>query len=161
MDWNIISAISDLLAAVAVVISLLYVARQLRDAKNESSVENTHRITESLNSYFLEIESSGELSNIFHEGLKNPYSLTKEDRRRFMVLLNIIVGRYADVHYRYEKGTLSSDYWFGPKKNLTGLLRTPGGRVWWEKGNAEWMAPNFKKIIDQQFEDDASADAEC
>ena len=55
MNWDVVSAVSELLGAVAVVVSLLYVAKQLRDTKNESSVENTHRVTESLNSYYLEI----------------------------------------------------------------------------------------------------------
>ena len=147
MDWNVISAISDALAAIAVVVSLLYLAKQLREGRNEQQVENVYAATEGMNTIFLSICENEDLSRIFHAGLADPSSLTRDERHRFMTLFNVIVGRYGEVFYRHEMGTLNDGTWEGCLFNLKGLINSPGGKHWAASESVNNTQPKYREFL--------------
>jgi hypothetical protein len=50
MNWEVAGTIADILAAATVVISVLYLAKQVRDAADTNIAETNHNIAEALNS---------------------------------------------------------------------------------------------------------------
>jgi hypothetical protein len=147
LNWNVISAVSDFVAAFTVVVTLLYLARQLREGREDNRVDNIARATESLNSIFVEISTNAEMSRIFHEGLSTPSSLTKDEISRFLTIFTMIVGRYGEVFYRHEKGRLQDEFWDGCSYYLKGLIRTPGGDLWLDSGMIKTLVPAYRNYI--------------
>ena len=148
MDWELISAVSDFVAAVVVVISLLYLARQVRDSNNEVRVENISRATDGLNAIFMSIAQDEDLSRIFHVGLVNPESLTRDERPRLFTLLSIIVGRYGDVFSRYQRGSLEEGNWIGCKNHLEYIVNTPAGLLWIGSGSLKHAEPDYREFVE-------------
>ena len=68
MNWDIVSAIADAFAAIAVVISLLYLARQIRDGATSTATATHFEITQALNDTFFDIAKDPELSRIYTQG---------------------------------------------------------------------------------------------
>jgi len=64
MDWSMIGAIGELVGALAVVLSLIYVGRQVHQANTMARSAAWHEITSDLNDWTMAIASSSELSEV-------------------------------------------------------------------------------------------------
>ena len=103
MNWNMISAASDFLGAIAVVISLIYIAKQLRDSKDEILLETTHTTTQGLNDFYMSIAQGADVSRIYHQGNRDPLSLDKEHFQRYMILISCLFGLCSDIYIQQKK----------------------------------------------------------
>lgn len=96
MDWNAISAVAEVIAAIAVVVSLLYLAVQIKD--NTRHLDRTIQATRTQNSYSIcegydrwrQMLMSPDGANIWIKGINNLGSLDNEERLRF----NTMAGSY-------------------------------------------------------------------
>ena len=61
MTWDAIGAVGEVIGAIGVIASLLYLAKQIKEGKN-STLSATHfQVTESLNNMFFSIGDAPEL----------------------------------------------------------------------------------------------------
>lgn len=152
LDWNIISAISDSLAAVAVVVSLLYLARQIRDGSASASATTHYEITQALNNVFFDIAKDPSLSEIFHKGNRNPEELTNEEIPRYMTMVGVIFSIFNNLHLQYEKGTLVEESWESALSSMEHLVKNNGVRYWWQYNRTHYR-PGFCAILEQKLAD--------
>jgi hypothetical protein len=153
MNWDAIGAIGEIIGAIAVVVSLIYLALQVR--------QNTQQISLSLESSKLAaFEQNVEAGNrareilitdpsiaeLFLEGLKDYRSMPRTERFRcnmlFRNLLSAIQGGYI------RQCTLGGDpeEFEGTSKLLDSLLENPGIRQWLEDVEPDWR-PEFAGLV--------------
>ncbi len=148
MNWDAIGAIGEIAGALGVIVTLLYLAIQLRQntkASNasavQSSMENSARFSEL-------IATDIELGRIFWLGLSNPEELNADEMRRFVSALNVFMRRESVAYYLYQAGTMPKELWAARVASLTGALNQPGLKVYLE--SAAYSLPSeFRTLVEQ------------
>ncbi len=126
MNWDAIGAIGEILGAIAVLITLAYLAIQIR--QNTQSVATS--VYESAMSGFNEVNRyisvNAELSSIVRRGSVDPSSLNEEERFRF----NFVLRNYANHVYKllrlYQQGVFPEHEWRNTVLEAVQLFAMPG-----------------------------------
>lgn len=124
----------EFIGAIAVVITLGYLATQIRHntaaVKNEAEQESSQFWYE-LN---LEITRNGEMLEILHQGLKDIEAMTDAERRRFVWFMASMFYRVMGFHKAWSSGHLSDDSWKPSERFLRGMLQHKAVDIWWQTG---------------------------
>jgi hypothetical protein len=142
MSLEDLGNIGEFVAAVAVIVSLIYLALQIR--QNTRSVRSaTHHsaaraATETQNIY----AQSGEVSRIFRIGAHAPEDLTEDERVQFDSMMRSIFMWYEDAFFQYRGSMLDDEVWEGRQRALLDHLKRPGVAWWWER-HSEFFARSF------------------
>ena len=83
MNWDAIGAIAELVGAVGVIASFLYVAAQVRGSTRASRVESKLQSTRLLHSFIDVLIETPELNDLYLRGLADPDLLSTAEYYRF------------------------------------------------------------------------------
>ena len=131
MDWDAISAVGELVGATAVVISIIYLALQVR--QNSSHVRSSRYQTaaQSANQMFDSWSTHPETLKIFQVAQESYDSLNESDQLVARTLFLQVFVYYEALYYQYEDRVVDSDIWEGRKRMMLNLLQMPGVASWW------------------------------
>ena len=101
MSWEAVSAIGEILGALAVLITLIYLAVQIRYVRSQVESDTLGHVVSALNDFAGRIADSGELSEILVQGKESSSRLSASDKYRydqtFFFLLNILQSWYLQI----------------------------------------------------------------
>ena len=142
MNWEAISAISDFLAAIAVIVTLGYLAVQIR--QNTSTLKSTatqgaHDQTAAL--YDL-LASDSDLGEIFSRGLEAPETLDEGETARFFAMLMSATFKMQNWYMQTESGAIDGDLLTSWMKVIRQLSALPGWQEFWRQ-RGQIFAPAF------------------
>ena len=152
-DWG---SIGELIAAVATVATLVYLAVQIRANTTALRVEARRAESRSGNVFLGAIVASPDVARMFNEGLADPRSLSPEDVTRFIFLLGNLVGAEAGAFDEAHIGFAPESSLGRSRTTLRRFLLSPGGRWFWERFGADYHA-EFRSFVDQVLRDGESA----
>lgn len=154
MTLSTLANFAEVFGAFAVIVSLIYLAFQVR----ANTQEQRHRlrydqfeIQSSI--YDLTIENS-ESTRIFLKASDDYQSLTDEERIKYgMTFLKAFHAFHLTMQMRDEKA-IDEDTFRGFEQFLLGSLDTPGGRYWWNnmlfpKRIHKRVRDHFSKLLDE------------
>ena len=132
MSWAAISAISGMLAAIAVVISVVYLAIQVQRNTQATYSQAHHLTTIALAETAATIASSGELSRVYRLGLSAPDQLDEDEFFRFAAIATSQFRTFENLFFQYRSGLVSEDFWNGHRENILWFFHCPGTQIWWK-----------------------------
>jgi hypothetical protein len=137
MNWDAVGAIAEVVGAAGVLITLVYLAVQIRH--NSASVDSSTEdgVTSGFNDINNVIAADADLSRIFTAGLENPDALTDEEAVRFSFLFSSYINQYNRLLVLNRKGSFPDERWELYAKELALLLQTKGGALW-KAGNSHF-----------------------
>lgn len=147
MNWEAISAVSQLIGSVAVVISVLYLAVQLRSSTRVAKVAAMDAATTALRDVTKPFMENAELARIWRVGLENLEALSKDDQARFFHAAHQFLKALETIHYHYVYGLLDAQLWEGWKDLLQHYVSTPGIDHYLSRRGAVFSA-RFCKFIE-------------
>ena len=148
MNWEAISAIGQLVGAVAVVISLIYLARQVRSSARETRRAAMRSTVESLSRLTQQITEHADLADVWSRGIDDFESLHGTDRARFNSYMHASFRTVEDAYYQHLEGHLDPRVWRGLEVVLRELNAAPGVQAWWHS-HSHWFGEEFAKYINQ------------
>ena len=106
MNWEALGAIADIIGSLGVIVTLGYLAVQIR--QNTSSVRGAayQSIIESVASANDLLASNPQLSGVFRTGQEGTPELSEDEKRTFHHLMNSVVRRFENVHLQDSRGLL-------------------------------------------------------
>lgn len=130
MNWEAISAISDTVAAVVVVVYLLYVAIQLRTQIRESRISAIQEIAEA---YRDAIKALGDIDVAkIVEKSHQDFDALPESEKIVLVISYLSIFRVCEEAFiQFELGRLDRRYWDGIEKETKILMGVPSVRKFW------------------------------
>ena len=155
MNWEALGAVGEVVAAIAVIVTLGYLALQIR--QNTRQIEtNTQaaRLTaiDSVMAIGVEVRRSilenEDVARIYETGLADPDQLSGLEQTRFRVLMMSVMmvfhAQYGQMGYLedFEEG------WAGMGHALRRILTQPGGARFWDSSKHEFPA-NFIQEVDR------------
>jgi hypothetical protein len=147
MNWEAIGAIGETLGAVAVVISLVYVAIQIRQNTNETKMQRTQSLISANSEVNSQLANNKELSDIFRAGVLDFQQLPGSDQMRFGALAFSLLNRYSFAYHQFQNGQLEEIFWDVIEREILVFLNLPGAHAWWEKDKSRFL-PEFVIYMD-------------
>ena len=138
--------IGEFVGAVGVVISLLYLAIQIRGNTRTTRAEIFQGLTLAVTGAIQETGRSPQATHVFLTGQRDLDALTDEEQGQFRLLINGVFMRFENAHYQYRRGTLEDELWDRYRALISSYLSRPGVRKWWKSGSRNFSAP-FKSLI--------------
>ena len=135
MDWDAIGAIGEILGAVAVVISILYLAKQInantRSMKANAGFEATHSWAE-YNQHVAWLSESHFDTLLDTYDPSASWNQTPQDARtRASVSTRSLFQKLEGQYYLYKYGSLDEGLWIARSSWAAGLIGTPFYKTWW------------------------------
>lgn len=155
MNWDAFGAIGEFGGAVAVVVSLLYLAAQVRHNTRAVQGATAHSVTERQQA---ELHWSHEIASIFTKAIETPHDLTSAEAWSLSEWLTAAVVMRQNEFRQYRLGLLSEDVWKQSENVILMLLAFPWGRNWWNVLGREQVRPELAAHIDQLLQDSEMLD---
>ena len=146
MNWEAIGTIAEIIGAAAVVISLLYVATQIRQNTRQIRVATHEGTNRDFRQFTREVLTAG-LTDVFVRGLEDPESLDDNQKLDFAFMMYDLFKAFENVHYHYLHGTLGEDAWQGWRRFIEQYATAPGAQSYWGV-RRDIFASDFRELID-------------
>lgn len=151
MNWEAIGVVAELLGAIGVILSLVFVGAQVRASTLASKVENKLSMTRLLVQYQDMMIEKPELYELILRGRKNPEQLTKAEYLQFSNLMMKALWYISGCFYQYRKGLLDADDWFEIKVIAEYWLSSQSAYNWWLKIGRNSFTGDFMRFVEGEF----------
>ncbi|NND83341.1 MAG: hypothetical protein HKN50_13010 [Gammaproteobacteria bacterium] len=138
MNWEAAGAIGEIVGAIAVFLTLAYLAMQIRqntDAVRAAALDSS---VNALSNIRAKLHDNGELTEIYLRGCDDPQSLTKAELTRFILLITNILWSTLNLYTQSQYANLSASVWESQKPILKRILNTNGGKWYWLHFKSEY-----------------------
>ena len=146
MNWDAIAAVAETVGVIGVIVSLIYVAVQLKQNTIASNVESKLTMTRLLSDYTDVLFDTSNL-NLFMKGRESMQSLQGTDRLRFSNLCLKAFWFYSAAYYQYRKHTIDEDDWFELEAMIDFFVDGAGVRHWWNRHGRTRFSGQFLDYV--------------
>jgi len=155
MNWDAIGAVGEILGALAVFVSLVYLAIQIK--QNTRQME--HQIaslqggglsaTETLSSNFRNsLARDSQVASLWRRGVEDYDSLSPDERTQAHWLFSDLFWIFQGLHIRQNIDSVDEESKLLLKINIGVYLENPGIRQWWPSGKVNY-APDFIALVEE------------
>ena len=157
MNWDVLSATGEWAGAIAVVVTLFYLAKQIHQQNTHNDLAMQESILDGFNAANTLLASSGDLSALLIRGLHMPDELTDGQAAQFQWIFRLYVNCYLKIYRLKQKGVISEQDWSSHASTGGTIFGSPGGRLW-ILSNADFSNTNFYDEMIAMAPDDTSLD---
>jgi hypothetical protein len=150
VNWEAISAIGQIVGALAVVISLIYLATEIRSNARETPRAAMRSTLDSLTRFAHQVTEHADLAELRNRGFDDFESLEDTDRARFNSYMHSLFRIVEDVYYQHLDGHVDPHRWRGYEAVLRDMNTRPGVQAWWRSHSHWFDGEEFAKFINQQ-----------
>lgn len=146
MTWSAIGAIGELVSAFAVVISLIYLAIQIRTQNREANVASVHDISEAFilgNTCFHDADKA----DLHIKAHDNFDSLSDSERLQFISMFQGLMRVWEDAYFQFEENRLDNRVWKSMVAQYSDWMSSDGFQKAWKLREHAYN-PNFRKFVD-------------
>jgi hypothetical protein len=147
MDWDAVSAVAGMLAAIFIGLTVVYLALQIKASTHATHSQTYHLATSALAEMAGIIGRDKELARIFRVGMVEPDALTEDEFTQFGYLGISLFRRFENVFFQYQSGMINEDFWVGHRDNILWFFHRPGMQVWW-KDRKFAFSKRFREFLD-------------
>jgi hypothetical protein len=142
--------LGELISAIAVVISLAYLAVQIRQNTKSVRTSTYQAILDSSRSDTQLILAHPHLERIYHVGRRDINALTDEERPVFRMLVGQLLLTHEIMFLQHERGVIDENLWESRQTALRALLMRPGVRQWWTESTnrRSYYDRGFQELVD-------------
>ncbi|HVF35979.1 MAG TPA: hypothetical protein VND91_11710 [Candidatus Saccharimonadia bacterium] len=138
------SYLSQIVVAIAIVPSLLFVGVQLmqntkavRTSASQAHAALYHQIVASL-------VDDAEFARIWREALADFEARTPDERVRFLAFTSTLFRFYESSHVQWLRGQLDREHWHTIEQMAASLSAQPGIKAWWAL-RRYWHSEKFRR----------------
>ena len=157
MNWDAVIAVTEILGLIAIIASLVYVGKQLKQNADLARASIIHETSVAWTNASALIASDAELTDISLRGIQGD-ELTAVETARLEALIDIYMAILEDIDHQYkmdlyfdEEDTLDIVDYLAPL--YKDLMMSPVGRNWWATIAETTHAPSFYKKMSRIIEE--------
>jgi hypothetical protein len=107
MNWDAVSAIGEWFGTIIVIITLIYLARQVHLNTVTNRVAGITGIADAAREIHFTLAGDRDTARVFLVGMSNPEELDEIDRGRFELFMWGVLRQMESFHVQYEQGIIS------------------------------------------------------
>src|SRR5881398_2659940 len=146
MNWDAVSAISQLVGSVAVVLSVLYLAMQVHRSTRVAKLATQDAAATALRDVTKPFMENAEVERIWRVGLEDIGSLSVEERARFFHATYQFLKAFETIHFHYVYGLMDKQLFEGSHGLLRDYIVAPGMAYYW-KLRPEVFSERFRNFV--------------
>lgn len=147
MNWEMLSAIGQMVAAVGVIPSLIYLAVQIRGQNKERRRAGINILTVQWSELVKSAQESREFATIFLQGVRSFQGLDAPDKLRFTAFFTRYTRNCEGMFIYYRDGALDKALWDEVERTMTDYFAYPGVREWWAT-RKHWLTDEFRAVVE-------------
>ena len=160
MNWDAISAISEIIGAIAVVVTLIYLAVQVRQSTKSIQSSTLQANTGVWTSLFSSLADK-DVAAAYAVGMSGAPDIKPIQYTQFFLMCRAMFVAFENQFYQYRQGTLDEETYLGYARAIsTQLMSMPGFRVWWAQSR-DVFSPSFVEHIDVMIANTPEADVDA
>ena len=144
---NKILQVCELIAALAVVISVAFVSVEIRQ-NSDAQIRSTTQLV--VSDYIRSLErfvDNPDLACLYIRGAQDYRSLSGDERLRFSAFYMSLYYQLQEMLRLAEEGSIDSDTWSGFRGLLSETTQYPGVREWFGDRRS-WFSSRFQDYVD-------------
>lgn len=153
MNWEGIAAVSEFVGAVVVVITLIYLARQIHQVNAQGQASARYSFIDAYGQMNMAISGSKEVASLFRRGMKG-LQLDEDEHYQFFALLGQFINTWSVLFDLHEDGLLPENQWTMVRKDIITMLSDNGGRAFWDQYARHGVHDAFRDAIDSALENE-------
>lgn len=166
MNWDAIAAVGEIVGALAVLLTLAYLARQVKQANRQNLLTSFQHTYDSINQFLQSTLASADVAEIVVRGRRSYEALTPAERLRFdhfhLIVLNIVESHLFQVERTAD--ALEKEYRSWARENMKVVVQAyyafPGTRTLWSH-MAPFFEPNVRDFVTGVLNETPVADVEA
>ena len=148
MNWDAIGAVGEVVGAFAVVISLIYLATQIRAGTRAARSQNIHTQTEQMQRVW-QLQTSPEMARIQRKVFRDNEDPTYEEGVILESMLLTALTSFADQHQHSKEGLNSATHWKLGRRRLSSMFLSDWPKSWWREGGRHMFDDDFVAQVDE------------
>jgi len=140
----------EFLGAIAVVVTLIYLAAQIRQNTRAVRLSTAHSIADAFRNQYATIGGSGQVADVFATGFARPGELDEAKRTQFYALMHQTVRVYEETFYQFAEGALDERLWTGMHRQMLWTLNQPGFHNYWQDRH-DWYSDSFREYMNNEL----------
>ena len=149
MNWDAIGAIAELVGAVAVVATLVYLATQIRNSNLAARVASRQEMARQYSDFADGLIENPETNRIYRTGLSGG-ELTDDERILFSTILHKCFWYFSTMYYQVEIYGLADAEWHQSRMMIKRVSNNPGMKAWWQEHKGDYD-PSFANFMDTEI----------
>ena len=146
MNWEAAGAIGEIIGAAAVVMSLVYLASQIRTQNRESRAAAVHQVMHEYAEAISRLHEPG-MADIWVRAHEDFDSLSSPERLRFVIYMMVAMRTFEDAYFQWREGHLEDETWRSLLAPLRDLKSTEAFARFWELRRHQ-IRPEFADYLD-------------
>jgi hypothetical protein len=138
-------------SGIAVVLSLVYVAYQVRQNTRALRTENYARALDRIASIQARLSGDPQLASVFQRGTLDPASLSVDERIQFSWTFYEMFGAWEFMFHQAGMGALPNEVWERWAGTMSWWLSLPGVAAWWRARPAPFSA-SFSAFVAERLQ---------
>ena len=145
----------EFVGAIAIVVTLVYLATQIRQNTRQIRNEGHAGISDSYNEILRQLLADNELFKLVVLGSQGWDNLSAFEKSRFHIFFHQHLNHYRMANQLHDKGAIDDDV-FGSVEDLhLNVLANPGTRIWWQMVGASLVEDGLRDRIEEGLADRA------
>ncbi len=142
-----IESIAEVIGAIAIVVSLIYVGIQVNDSALATRSATANDTSAAMSQWYIAVGSNPDATRVLLDGMTNPESLSREETAQFIYMFHALFLEYQTAYYVAEQGTLDIELRDFLVNTLAGVREQPGFLKYWSQ-RREIFKPSFRDFVD-------------
>jgi len=132
MNWDAIGTIAEIVGAAGVIVSLIYLAIQIRHTSRQTDSQALQVAIANYLNHYDNATATTDNIEVLRKGLNNFDSLSANEMGRLHSLLHPLNHGFNSALTMYKAGLLPEQEFVAGRDSYIAFLITPGGKRWWE-----------------------------
>ncbi len=146
MNWEAIGAIGEFGGAFAVVVSLVYLASQIRAQNREARGASVHEIAGAFRDAISSLQGP-EQAEVFAAALVSFDDLSDAQRLQYFSIIQKIFRVWEEAYYQYNEGRLDQRIWNAIRTQCSDVITIDAARTVWELRKHAYSI-DFRSFVD-------------
>ena len=152
MNWDAVGALGQVVGAFAVVLTLVYLAAQVRQNTRGMRRVATAEATAAFREWGQHIIADTSMRQVYIKGLRGLENLSEDEKALFWGIIFNVFKIAEQLHFQHFSGAMDTGVWTGWEYVLRGILTTSGCQQYYQERRRSF-SPRFQKWMDNQFPD--------
>lgn len=139
--------LASVVSAVAVVVSVIYAAREIRNNTLAVRAAAFQQVVNSFAAISLDIGRDKDLVELFLRGGDDYAALDRVERMQYSLMLLSFLRRAENVLFQSSTHMLHTEHWSGIRESVKAILASPGARACWKEIRSRFN-PEFRAFVD-------------
>jgi hypothetical protein len=147
LSLETLANLGEFVSAFAVVLSLVYLAYQVRQNTLSLRTENYARALDRVAAQQARMSADPAMAALFGRGVLDTSSLTPEQRIQFAWAFYEMFGAFEFMYHQSRAGALQAEVWERWSATLSWWISLPGVQAWWRAKPTPFSA-SFSEFVE-------------